>query len=186
MAPEAGTLGCALSHAKVWRKFLESDNQFALVFEDDVVFNVRELSAAVTAAVRRKNLWDVVSFELNHHGNPRKISALSVGESLVVYLTNVQHAGCYLVNRRTAREFLNRFYPIKMPLDHYFTASWEFDISFCGVEPRIVRQRSCRSQIKISDSKKIRSPAVLLPNAIYHIKRSAIHTIYNLYQLLLS
>lgn len=29
--------GCAMSHLKVWREFLKSDGEFALIFEDDVI-----------------------------------------------------------------------------------------------------------------------------------------------------
>ncbi|NBP16361.1 glycosyltransferase family 25 protein, partial [bacterium] len=29
--------GCAMSHVKVWREFIKSDSEFALIFEDDVV-----------------------------------------------------------------------------------------------------------------------------------------------------
>uniref|UniRef100_A0A6C0H7W7 Glycosyl transferase family 25 domain-containing protein n=1 Tax=viral metagenome TaxID=1070528 RepID=A0A6C0H7W7_9ZZZZ len=29
--------GCAMSHIKVWREFIKSDNEFAFIFEDDVV-----------------------------------------------------------------------------------------------------------------------------------------------------
>ncbi|GHU19377.1 hypothetical protein FACS189472_09070 [Alphaproteobacteria bacterium] len=39
MLPEPGTVGCSLSHEKALKRFLESDNEFALIFEDDVFFD---------------------------------------------------------------------------------------------------------------------------------------------------
>ena len=32
---DLGTIGCALSHAKVWERFLATDADYALIFEDD-------------------------------------------------------------------------------------------------------------------------------------------------------
>ena len=34
-----------------------------------------------------------------------------------------------------------------MPIDHYFTRSWEFNLRFAGVEPRIVKQTFLESEI---------------------------------------
>lgn len=174
MPPELGTIGCALSHEKVWRRFLKSDNEFAVVFEDDVEFNQDKLRHYIQQAVTCKNCWDLVNFELIHSGTP-----VRVFDEFVCYLTNVKHSGCYLINRCAARRLLEKFYPIKMPLDHYFTASWEFDIKQLGVEPRIVHQRGLPSQIKSQDSKRVRSISLLLKNAYYHVKRETINFIYN-------
>lgn len=33
------SIGCALSHLYVWKQFLESDSNYALIFEDDIVFD---------------------------------------------------------------------------------------------------------------------------------------------------
>ncbi len=33
------SIGCAMSHIKVWEKFLESDKETAVVFEDDIITN---------------------------------------------------------------------------------------------------------------------------------------------------
>ncbi|MBY0263973.1 MAG: glycosyltransferase family 25 protein, partial [Holosporales bacterium] len=44
---ELGTIGCYLSHMKVWKKFLQSPFKFALVFEDDVSFKAEQLASAI-------------------------------------------------------------------------------------------------------------------------------------------
>jgi len=33
------SIGCALSHFKVWKTFLKSDSKYAIILEDDIVFN---------------------------------------------------------------------------------------------------------------------------------------------------
>jgi glycosyl transferase family 25 len=186
MLPEPGTVGCALSHEKAWRKFLESDGEFALIFEDDAFFDGAAPAEIPGALIERKHLWDIVGFELNHHGCPLKIAELPGGTFLAAYLTNVKHAGCYLINRRAAGRLLEKFYPIKMPVDHYYTAAWELDLKFAGVEPRPVRQKFERSQIKTAPALKLNSLRLRLSNAAYNVKRSVTHAIYNFFYFLVS
>jgi glycosyl transferase family 25 len=180
MSPEVGTIGCALSHEKAWRKFLDSDNEFAIIFEDDVQFDPQELSAIIKSAIEKKTLWDILNFETKHGNCFVKISPLSSKRNIVFYLTNATHAGCYLINRKAARRLLKKFYPIKMPLDHYFTTVWELDLIFAGVEPRMVFQTLGNSQIKISTPEKKATPSILAINAVHNIQRAILHFTYNL------
>jgi glycosyl transferase family 25 len=192
MLPEKGTIGCSLSHEKAWRAFLKSDNEFAIIFEDDVKFDPDELSQTIKSVIEKKSLWDIANFETKHRGCPIRISKLNDDKYdenhdgkyetkyLVRYLTNVTHAGCYLINRKAAHELLLKFYPIKMPVDHYFTTCWEFDLRFAGIEPRIVSQKFGNSQIKTLPPRKIKTPWVLIVNAIYSIHRAVFHFTYNI------
>lgn len=179
MFPEKGTIGCSLSHKKVWEEFLKSEYEFALVFEDDVTFDPIEMKICVEEVIKKKNIWDIVSFEILHNGWPIKISNLHENKFLVIYLANVTHSGCYIINKRAARRFLEKFYPISMGLDHYITASWEFDLKFLGVEPRIVCQKFGNSQIKISKAEKFTDINTKISNAMYNIRRAVVHFLYN-------
>jgi len=182
MFPEVGTIGCSLSHKKAWLSFLESNNEFAIIFEDDVQFDPQELRETIELAIEKKSLWDIVNFETLHRGCPLKISELASGKHLVVYLTNVTHAGCYLINRRAAQEMLKKFHPIKMPVDHYFTTTWELGLRFVGVEPRIVHQKFGNSQIKTSNAVKSKNPVILVANILYQGYRATMCFVYNLMQ----
>jgi glycosyl transferase family 25 len=179
MLPERGSIGCSLSHEKAWRKFLESDNEYAIIFEDDVQFDPPELKKVIEFTLENNNLWDLLLLEVIHRGFPIEIVQIGKRRSLVAYLTDVRHSGCYLINRRAAAALLQKFYPIKMPLDHYFTAVWEFDLKLLGVEPRLVHQRFGDSQIKIGDSKKIKDFDTRIDSATYIVKRSIINFLYN-------
>jgi glycosyl transferase family 25 len=181
MLPELGTIGCSLSHAKALTRFLQSSYEFAVIFEDDVSFDPRKLSVIIKDLTQKKKKWDIVSFELNHHGHPVSIAELPYDRKLVFYLTNVKHTGAYLINRKAAHKLLKDFYPIEMPFDHYFTRSWEHALQFCGVEPRLVSQKFGNSQIKVSESQKIKSIFVVISN-FFHIVSSAIgYSMYNFF-----
>lgn len=179
MLPENGTIGCSLSHLKAWKEFLKSDDEFALICEDDITFNAQELMSTINQLIIQKDVWDIVNFETLHSGFPQEIAKLSNNKSLVIYLTNITHAGCYLINRKTAYRLIEKFYPIKVPVDHYFTASWEFGITFLGIEPRIVKQVGEKSQIKVGKVKKISTKRMFFQNAKLNIERAIIQTIYN-------
>ena len=152
--PKKGTIGCSLSHIKTWEKFLESDFEFALIFEDDVSFNPAKLKYIVGELITNSSrLWDLVTFEIQHRGSPLKIKQFDNGQKLVAYLTEVTHAGAYIINRHAAQNLLSKALPIKMPVDHYFTRSWELDIKFTGVQnPRIAYQTFGDSDINITKS----------------------------------
>ncbi len=186
MFPEPGTIGCTLSHEKALKSFLSSDNEFAVIFEDDVQFDPKELSEIITSVIEKKHLWDIVGFELNHNGNPLKIANISQKKYLALYMTNVKHAGAYIINRVAAHKLLKKIYPIKMPFDHYYTHSWEFRLIFCGIEPRVVEQKFGDSQIKSANYKKIKSLSILIRNAIYNVYTSLMHIMYNFYCYLFS
>jgi glycosyl transferase family 25 len=141
--PGFGTIGCSLSHIKTWKIFLESDYEFALIFEDDVCFEPKQLQDTVAELTMSPGSWDICLFSPYHHGNPLAIKRLGrTNKNLCVYLTRVTQSGAYILNRKAATRLLANALPIKLPLDHYFTRAWEFGLIFTGVEPRIVDQNS--------------------------------------------
>jgi glycosyl transferase, family 25 len=145
--PEPGTIGCSLSHIKTWESFLLSDSEYALIFEDDVEFDPKLLRETVEELVKNNKLWDIASFELSHRGMPLTIKELTHNQKIVIYLAEVSHAGSYIINRKAAKNLLQKSLPIIMPVDHYFTRSWEFNLKFVGIEPRIVKQTFPESEI---------------------------------------
>lgn len=184
MYPEPGTIGCALSHMRVWELFMQSQYDYALIFEDDVQFDPEILKTHVDFCVCNNKLWDMVFFELIHRGWPVEILKTDSDHALCTYLANVQHAGCYLISRKAAQRLIDNFYPIRMPVDHYMTATWQFGLRLLGIEPRLVKQVLPESYIKDHRPFKHKDIHIKAYNILYNIKRALIHFIYNLYQLI--
>ncbi|MSO13575.1 glycosyltransferase family 25 protein [Rickettsiales endosymbiont of Trichoplax sp. H2] len=180
-SPKLGTIGCSMSHFKVWKQFLESNNQFALVLEDDISFNPNLFRKIIGKSLRISELWDILSFDISHGGLPIKIKKIINKYSLNYYLFNISHAGAYLINRDAAYKQLKSSLPIKMPVDHYFLRSWEFDVKFAGIEPRIVYQTFGDSEINnVKDTKNIKVKKDKLQKFVFIIKTEIIRFIYNL------
>jgi len=172
--PGKGTIGCYLSHVKTWEEFLKSDYEYAFIFEDDVSFDPRQVKEVYNELLEKKQLWDISSLDINHRGSPVMISKLSNNLNLVIYKYKVTNAGCYIINRTAALQLLKYAYPIKMPIDHYFTRTWELKLKFTGVEPRIVRQTFGDSYINSHEELYNRTVNVKLHRVIYEIKTAVI------------
>jgi glycosyl transferase family 25 len=190
--PRLGTIGCSLSHINFWQKFLASTYEFALVFEDDISFEPHKLDAAINHVIANPNLWDIASFEVSHHGLPLTIKNFADHTRMVVYLTEIAHTGAYIINRKAAEKLLQKALPIIMPIDHYFSRAWEFNLKFVGIEPRLVTQSYGDSEIeatKRNTSNKQETSLPLLKSAhkkLYKLQSYIIRFLYNFRLYLLS
>ncbi len=186
--PKRGTIGCSFSHIKVWQTFLKSNYKYALVFEDDVSFEPNKLKIVMEDVLKNSNLWDVVNFEIHSHPRmPVSIKTLVNHHQLCLYLSKSTHTGCYMINRKAAKHLLQKALPIKMPVDHYFTRSWELGIRYTGVEnPMLVHQTfgdSDIKQTKLLADENI-TPLVLLKSIMCTTQTSIIRFLYNLWEYL--
>lgn len=181
--PKRGTIGCSLSHIKAWQTFLNSNLKFALIFEDDISFDPSKLKPILEDLVKNSELWDVVNLEVYHGGCPLPIKKLRNHQQLSVYLMEVTHAGAYLINRKAAQNLLAKALPIKMPIDHYFTRSWELDIKFTGIEnPRLVAQTFGGSEIARTEKLPNENIPLLdsLKRGLYKLQSYTVRFFYNL------
>ena len=144
-----GALGCSLSHIKAWKTFLESNFEYALIFEDDVSFNPIRLRSVVDQLLDIPTYWDITAFNM-HAGENYKLTLkhLQDDQNLCIYPTKFYSSGAYIINRKAARNLLQKSFPILMSLDVYYTRAWEFDLKFTGIEnPRLVHQTYGNSDI---------------------------------------
>ncbi|MGI4775321.1 MAG: glycosyltransferase family 25 protein [Janthinobacterium lividum] len=181
--PSKGTIGCYLSHIKVWREFLNSDYKFAVIFEDDVSFDPVKLKSVIEQLQANAEYWDINSFEISHRGNPLTLKKLVDNYKLVVYSYKVSHSGAYIINRKAAKQLLEKSLPIRMPVDHYFTRSWELDLKFTGVEPRLVHQSygdSVISQMKeLNNNKEVTTLYLFVYRGVFNIQTHIINYLHN-------
>jgi glycosyl transferase family 25 len=134
-----GTAGCFLSHIKAWKEFLSSSYEWGLICEDDMRYS-EPFPLILEHITQQKNpFWDICSFQSNHQGAPVNLNTYDFYRQ-VLYLFPVTGAGCYLITRLGAKKLLSKAFPLKIPVDHYFTRGWEFPLIFIGIEPRCVAQ----------------------------------------------
>ncbi len=182
-SPKLGTIGCSLSHIKVWENFLKSPYKYALVLEDDISFSPEKLRSTIDYLTKDDSSWDITSFELSHSGLPLTLKTFPNNQKLSVYLAEVTHTGAYIINRKAAQKLLEKSLPIKLPIDHYFTRAWEFDLKFTGIEnPRIVKQTFESSEISNTNNFSQEKLGFLsrVEKVLYKFQSSTIRFLYNL------
>lgn len=181
--PKKGTIGCSLSHFKAWQAFLTSNYKFALILEDDVGFDSKELQQALETITKHERLWDICSFDIIHNRFPLIIKQFSnINKKLSIYPVRIANAGSYIINRDAAFKLLEKAYPIKIPVDHYFNRSWEFNIKFTAIEPKIVLQNYGDSEIFTTTQLQISDISIKnkLAKLVYLVKSSIMTFLYNI------
>lgn len=135
----AGEVGCYLSHLQALSTFLASGGEFAVILEDDVVFEAG-FAELLERLLERSDAWDMVKLSGFHSGTPLPLVSLNDDYTLAVPLSRHTGAGAYLVNRRAAQRLVDSLLPMRLPYDHAFDRSWELDFRMRLVTPLPVNQ----------------------------------------------
>lgn len=131
-----GEIGCYASHLLTMQTVLERGLPYALVLEDDAVFDTDAFATVDRLVKVLPDGWDYVHMVDNPRGHPfafRRLQELTPGRSLVRYSRLPTSTAAYLVSAGGARKFLvERSRTI--PIDHDTRAPWRWDLDAYGVE----------------------------------------------------
>ncbi|MDQ1198882.1 glycosyl transferase family 25 [Rhizobium sp. SORGH_AS 787] len=109
-------IGCYLSHVECARRLLQSDAEFALILEDDVVFK-QDFMASVEAAIDHRNDWDILRLSTVSNGRKYPFRKLTADRSLSIALTREKGSGAYIVNRKAAKWIAEKLVPMRLAYD---------------------------------------------------------------------
>lgn len=131
--PTPGDVGCYHAHLDVWRAFVATDAQVALVLEDDVVFH-DDFLQAVAAAIRGRDQWDYL--QLNRIRAKLPVRQGQVGKwRLNGYVGPATGTGAYLITRALAESLLPRMLPMRLPVDQELDRMYDHQFRHLGLEP---------------------------------------------------
>lgn len=106
--PRGGEIGCTLSHRECYRKLLESDEEFALILEDDVNFLYPEDVEATLKDILDEYKDDkpyFITLAMHFAYYPKKCRKL--GKYTFYGIYNACGTWAYLINRRAAERLLS-------------------------------------------------------------------------------
>ncbi len=157
-------LGCFLSHRKCLEQIVESGEQYAAVFEDDVKFS------GSAKQFFQSDAWipsDADIIKLETHGRKvlmDKPVTLVAGEYSVarLYSQNILAAG-YIISAKYAASLLARMNDAAAPMDHLlFTPACGFfnEMRIYQVSPVICEQAGLESTLSGDRAKEHQSPPV--------------------------
>lgn len=148
-------LGCYFSHIKVLRMFLETDEEHALILEDDVSLP-ENLGLVLAEALQHAHRFDLLRLSGLHRGTPVRVRRLQCGHDLSCNFTTQTGSGAYLVNRKCARQMLEHLLPMWLPYDHALDRDWAYGVRAMCLDPMPVSQHSAfGSQIDANRSFKL-------------------------------
>lgn len=131
--PTPGDLGCYHAHLNVWRAFLATGAQVALVLEDDVVFHDRFLEA-VSAATEAVAEWDYLQLNMIRAKLPVRRGRVGAWR-LNAYVGPATGTGAYLITRALAERLLPRMLPMRLPVDQELDRMYDHQFRHLGLEP---------------------------------------------------
>lgn len=119
--PKGGEIGCTLSHRLCYRKLLESEEEFALILEDDVIFLYPEDIETTLNAILKGYKEDepcFITLALHFLYYPKKYRAM---DKYTLYKIYDAFGTCaYLINRKAAKRLLSVALPFTVADDFLF------------------------------------------------------------------
>lgn len=131
-------VACFTSHLKALKTFLETDDEYALICEDDVTPSPDTLKI-VDAAFEYADCWDLLRLNAFKPTKGVKFARLFDQYSLVCDVKTSSGNGGKLVNRRAAQLILSRTTPIRLPHDVTVYYDWPFGLREASVSPFPIR-----------------------------------------------
>ena len=131
--PRDGEVGCYLSHLKALGAFLETNEPWCIILEDDI--KILPECIEIIDSLPKEDDWDLVKLFCFHSGTPIQKRSLTKSHHLVVHLTRTTSSAAYIVNRKAAKILLRSLLPITEQIDHAIERPWETGLRIRGVRP---------------------------------------------------
>jgi glycosyl transferase, family 25 len=132
--PNPRELACYLSHLKAMEAFLATDEEHALIAEDDLVLRP-DFDNTIGIAMQYARAWNILRVTGLSRGHPLRLARLSNNYTLCVSLGRLKGAGAYLIDRVAATALLSRLLPMRLPYDHALDREWFFGLRAVYISP---------------------------------------------------
>jgi len=132
-------IGCALSHIKIYREFIKTDYDYALILEDDAIFvknfNKKLINFILNSFKYKKQI--ILLSEIKEFYN-KPINKIEKFE--LVDVTNAFFTHAYFINKGAAKSIISFNYPVKTIADNFVFFKIYCGIKITGINPFIVDQ----------------------------------------------
>lgn len=134
-------VGCYLNHIECARRFLASQSDHALIFEDDLLLP-DDLPEIISAALAESGSWDILRLSTVNRGKKFIVKQLTSQRGLAVSLTREKGSGAYLINRRAALWLCQALVPMRLPYDIAFDLEYLSGLRGMFVSPIPISQEA--------------------------------------------
>ena len=161
-------IGCALSHIKIYKEFVNSNYKYALILEDDAIFLdnfTTNLQKFILENLKFKKQILLLS-ELKEF---LKTPIDATEKYKVVRVTNAFFTHSYFINKEAARSLIEFNYPIKTWADNFVLFKIYCGIELTGLNPYLLDQDKKNFNSTIELQRKF-SKKFLLKRFLYKVK----------------
>lgn len=139
-----GEIGVYQSHLRAMNSFLESDKDFAIILEDDVLPLAHALNS-IEQLIAWEADWDIVPLFHFHSGGPVTLKH-SDSLKLTVHLAHISSAAAYMINRHAAQVLIKHMAVQRACVDHALFENWAHGLRLRGILP-MAMQLSAQANI---------------------------------------
>ena len=134
-------VGCALSHIKIYKKFIKTDYNYALILEDDAVF-IQSFNEDLKKLIL-KNITDKKQILLLSELKEFFSKPIDKNNSYeIVNVTNAFFTHSYIINKEAAKSIIKFNYPIKTIADNFVFFKIYCGVKITGLNPYLLDQDS--------------------------------------------
>jgi GR25 family glycosyltransferase involved in LPS biosynthesis len=148
-----GGVGCYISHAEVWKNFLEkSENEVGMILEDDALMDeasVQKIKLFIKSSdiLQNTELWDFCI--LAPHAGNVKHGAMYPNDITCMRLMEFTGLTGYLFTKRGIRKILPHIYPIQGHVDWFISICAQLQlIDVCTPPKSLIRIRYSATDIQ--------------------------------------
>tara|TARA_B100001564_G_C20618257_1_gene661017 strand:- start:1 stop:753 length:753 start_codon:yes stop_codon:yes gene_type:complete len=134
-------LGCALSHIKIYKKFIQTDYNLALILEDDAFF-VQNFSEELKKLILKNMKYRKQILLLSELKEFLSKPIDKNDSHEIVNVTNAFFTHSYVINKEAAKSIIKFNYPIKTIADNFVFFKIYCGIKITGLNPYLLDQDS--------------------------------------------
>ena len=131
-----GEIGCALSHQAIYRKMLDENIPYALIFEDDAVISpdILKVLPELEKNIRPNQLITLAKCDLTYKKNRIHLYGdYHLSKPYMIKYGSMAQTPGYIITREAAEKILSINFPVYIPADSW--GRYRKIIDFRGVTP---------------------------------------------------
>ena len=161
-------IGCALSHIKIYKKFINTNSELAFILEDDAVFledfGIKIKNLIIKNFKYKKQI--MLLSELKEF-YPKAIDAEDGYE--IVNVSNAFFTHGYIINKGAAKAIISFNFPVKTVADNFVFFNIYCGIKITGLNPFLLKQDTINFKTSIFWGKRDKK-VFLFKRTIYKVK----------------
>ena len=172
--PIPGSIGCYLSHLKAYKALLDSDDEAAIILEDDAEITA-EFATHLSCLATAQAAIDIIFLCDRRPNRPAPVIGIS-DKGLAFTFKRFANIGAngYVINRKAAALLWSDYQRFGLEIDTLLNRWWQTGLSVATTMPELVTHRDMGSSIGYDNIRLLSKPHQRLSHHLQKLKMSAV------------